>query len=113
MLALAGIYGWWLNTSKKPDDPSSWLLSFAILTKDAADPLTPIHERNPILLSSSSMAEWLDPDNLEDAEHTTQDLLIELANESDEIAGQVEFWPVGVEVGNVWNNVPELIVRPK
>jgi putative SOS response-associated peptidase YedK len=50
------------------------------------------------------MAEWLDPDNLEDAEHTTQDLLNELANESDEVAGQVEFWPVAVEVGNVRNN---------
>ena len=43
------------------------------------------------------MTEWLDPDNLEDPENTTQDLLNELANESDEIAGQVEFWPDSVE----------------
>jgi putative SOS response-associated peptidase YedK len=55
------------------------------------------------------MAEWLDPDNLEDAEHTTQDLLNELASESDEIAGQVEFWPVSVDAGNVRNNGPLLI----
>ena len=55
------------------------------------------------------MAEWLDPDNLEDAEHTTQDLLNELANESDEIASQVQFWPVGVEAGNVRNNSVTLI----
>jgi hypothetical protein len=55
------------------------------------------------------MAEWLDPDNLEDAEHTTQDLLNALADESDEIAGQVEFWPVAVEVGNVRNNILGLI----
>jgi hypothetical protein len=55
------------------------------------------------------MAEWLDPDNLEDAEHTTQDLLNELASEPDEIAGQVEFWPVGVEVGNVRNLGSRLI----
>jgi putative SOS response-associated peptidase YedK len=96
------------SCEKTPDDASRWLLSFAILTKDAAEPLPPIHERNPILLSSSSLAEWLDPDNLEDDEHTTQDLLIELANESDEIAGQVEFWPVGVEVGNVRNNTVAL-----
>jgi putative SOS response-associated peptidase YedK len=109
MLALAGIYDWWLDPSKKPDDPSRWLLSFAILTKDAAEPLAPIHERNPILLSSSSMAEWLDPDNLEGAEHTTQDLLNEIANESDAIAGQVEFWPVGVGVGNVRNQGESLI----
>jgi hypothetical protein len=50
------------------------------------------------------MAEWLDPENLEDPDNTTQALLNELADESDEIAGQVEFWPVGVEVGNVRNN---------
>ena len=109
MLALARIYDWWLDPTKKQDDPSRWLLSVAILTKDAAEPLAPIHERNPILLSESSMTEWLDPDNLEDPENTTQDLLNELANESDEIAGQVEFWPVGVEVGNVRNTSSNLI----
>jgi hypothetical protein len=49
------------------------------------------------------MAEWLDPDNLEDPENTTQDLLNEIANESDNIAEQVLFWPVGVEAGNVRN----------
>ena len=40
---------------------------------------------------------------------TTQDLLNELANESDEIAGQVEFWPVSTDAGNVRNNSPALI----
>ena len=110
MLALAGIYDWWLDPAKKPDDASRWLLSFAILTKDAAEPLAQIHERNPILLSSSSMAEWLDPDNLEDPENTTQTLLNQLAEESYQVAAEVEFWPVSVEVGNVRNNSPELIV---
>jgi putative SOS response-associated peptidase YedK len=109
MLALAGIYDWWLDPSKKPADPTRWLLSFAILTKDAAEPLAPIHERNPILLSSSSMAEWLDPENLEDPDNTTQSLLNELAEESDQVAAELEFWPVGVEVGNVKNNSPILI----
>jgi hypothetical protein len=55
------------------------------------------------------MAEWLDPDNLEDPENTTQALLDELAEESDQVAAEVEFWPVGVEVGNVRNQGPELI----
>jgi putative SOS response-associated peptidase YedK len=109
MLALAGIYDWWLDPSKKPNDPSRWLLSFAILTKDAAAPLAPIHERNPILLSASSMSEWLDPDNLEDAEHTTPDLLRELSDESDRVAAEVEFWPVGTEAGSVRNNSSSLI----
>jgi len=55
------------------------------------------------------MAEWLDPDNLEDPENTTQALLNELAQESDQVASEVEFWPVGVEVGNVRNNSSELV----
>jgi putative SOS response-associated peptidase YedK len=109
MLALAAIYDWWLDASKNPDDPSRWLLSFAILTKDAAEPLAQIHERNPILLSSSSMAEWLDPDNLEDPDNTTQALLNELAEESDQVAAEVEFWPVSVDAGNVSNNSSSLI----
>jgi putative SOS response-associated peptidase YedK len=71
MLALAGIYDWWLDPAKKPDDPSRWLLSFAMLTKDAAEPIAPIHATNPILLSSSPTTQWLDPENLENAEHTT------------------------------------------
>jgi len=55
------------------------------------------------------MAQWLDPDNLEDPENTTQDLLNELSSESDEIAGQVEFWPVSTDAGNVRNNGSNLI----
>ena len=59
------------------------------------------------------MTEVLDPENLEDPESTTEDLLNGLANESDEIAGQVVFWPVGVEAGNVRNNNSELVVPEK
>jgi putative SOS response-associated peptidase YedK len=79
------------------------------LTKDAAAPLAPIHERNPILLSESAMTEWLDPSNLEDPEATTQDLLDDLSFESDQVAAQVQFWPVGAEVGNGRNNGESLI----
>jgi hypothetical protein len=57
------------------------------------------------------MTEWLDPDNLEDPEHTTQDPLNELSSESDEIAGQVEFWPVSTDAGNVRNNSQAQIKR--
>jgi sulfur carrier protein ThiS len=51
----------------------------------------------------------LGPDNLEDAEHTTPDLLQELSDESDRVAAAVEFWPVGVEAENVRNNSSSLI----
>jgi hypothetical protein len=56
------------------------------------------------------MAEWLDPDNLQDPENTTQALLNELAEESDQVAAEVEFWPVGDEVGNGRNAGAQLIV---
>ena len=104
MLALAGIYDRRLDPTKPADDPTRWLLTFAT-------PLAPIHERNPLLLSESTMTEWLDPSNLEDPENTTQDMLDELSYESDQVAAQVEFWPVGVEVGNVRNQTPNLISR--
>lgn len=55
------------------------------------------------------MAEWLDPDNLEDPENTTQDLLNELANELVHIAEQVFLWPVSVDVRNVRNRGSSLI----
>ena len=57
------------------------------------------------------MTEWLESENLEDPESTTQDLLNELANESDEIAGKVEFWPVSTDAGYVRNNGERLINR--
>jgi putative SOS response-associated peptidase YedK len=59
--------------------------------KDAAEPLAPIHERSPILLSSSFIAEWLNPDNLEVPDNTTQALLKVLAEESDQVAAEVGF----------------------
>jgi len=56
------------------------------------------------------MAEWLDPDILEDPENTTQAHLNELAEESDQVAAEVEYSPVGIEVGNVRHNSESLVV---
>ncbi len=52
----------------------------------------------------------MNPKSLEDAEHTTHDLLNELANESDEVARQVELRPVGAEAGNLGKQSASLIV---
>jgi len=57
------------------------------------------------------MAEWLDPEHIEDPENTTQDLLNELAHESDEIAGQVEFSHVSTDGGNVRNKSHKLLEK--
>jgi putative SOS response-associated peptidase YedK len=63
--------------------------------------LAPTHERNPILLSESTMAEWLDPNNLEEAELTTQDFLREISDESDRIAAELEFCSADRRTGNI------------
>jgi len=55
------------------------------------------------------MAEWLDPDNLEDPENSTQALLNQLAEESDQVAAELEFWQVSPDAGNVRNNSSALI----
>jgi hypothetical protein len=55
------------------------------------------------------MAQGLHPENLEDPDNTTQALLNELAEESDQVAAEVEFWPVSVDVGNVRNNNSNLL----
>jgi len=55
------------------------------------------------------MSEWLYQDNLKDAVHTTQGLIKELANASDEIVDQVECRPVGVVFGNAIGKTKDLI----
>ena len=85
LLALAGTHDWWLDTSK---NQLTLLVGFYPLQsspKNAAEHLTPIHGRNPILLSSSSMAEWQDPHNIENSENTTRVLINEHAEESDQV----------------------------
>jgi putative SOS response-associated peptidase YedK len=104
MLALAGLYEWWLDPAKAADDPSRWLLSATTLTKHTAPELEHIHDRNPVLLSGDSIDAWLDPHEVGD-----QDLLDGIAAESDHVAAEVEFYKVDAAVGAVRNNSAELI----
>ncbi len=105
MLALAGLYEWWRDPSKSNDDPSRWLLSATTLTKDTAPELAHIHDRNPVLLTPETLDAWIDPHNLGE-----QSLLDAIAQESDLVAGEVEFHKVNTAVGSVKNNSPELIL---
>ena len=106
MLALAGIYEWWADPSKPANDPNRWLLSASLITKHTAPELEHIHDRNPVLLSPDTIEEWLDPHVIGD-----QDLLDAVAADSNRVASEVEFYPVGQDVGKVAINGPELI-RP-
>lgn len=104
MFALAGLYEWWLDSSKDAKDPTRWLLSATTLTKDSCPELAHIHDRNPVLLTPETLDAWIDP-HIEGDE----DLLKAVASESDIVAAEAEFWPVSAEVGKVRVNLPELI----
>ena len=48
---------------------------------------------------------------MRDPDNTTQALLDALTEESDQVAAEEEFWPVGVDAGNV-RNKSELLISP-
>ena len=104
MFALAGLYEWWLDPSKPANDPNRWLLSATTLTKDSVPELAHIHDRNPVLLTPATFEAWIDPHIEGD-----QELLDAVAAESDVVAGEAEFYPVGQDVGAVRNNSADLI----
>ena len=106
MLALAGLYEWWLDPTKAKDDPSRWLLSATTLTKHTAPELAHIHDRNPVLLSAETFDAWIDPHIEGDA-----DLLAAMAEGSDQVASEALFHKVSTDVGKVRINEPDLI-RP-
>lgn len=104
MFALAGLYEWWADPAKDAKDSSRWLLSATTLTKHTAPELAHIHDRNPVLLSPDTFEAWLDP-HIEGDE----DLLRAVSIDSDLVAGEAEFFKVGLEVGKVSNNNESLI----
>jgi len=106
MLALAGLYEWWLDPTKAADDPTRWLLSATTLTKHTAPELEHIHDRNPVLLSAETIDTWLDPNEIGD-----QEMLDAVAEDSDRVIAETDFFKVDAAVGAVRNNSPELI-RP-
>lgn len=61
LFALAGLW----NVAKRPDD--AWLVSYAIVTRDAAPAIAAIHDRMPLLVPRELWAAWLDPEREGDA----------------------------------------------
>jgi putative SOS response-associated peptidase YedK len=57
-----------------------------------------------VLLSPDTFEAWLDPHIVGD-----EALLMAVANDSDLVAGEAEFYKVGTEVGKVSNNSANLI----
>lgn len=103
-LLMAGLYEWWRDKGKADDDPSRWLLSFTILTRDSIGRLGSIHDRMPLFLDADHADAWLDPttDNVGDVLDAAIDAAPALADTLDDHV-------VSTAVGNVRNNSPDLI----
>lgn len=61
VLAFAGLYEFWRDPTRSPDDPDRWLTTTTIVTAAATGGLAEIHERRPVALRPEHWDAWLDP----------------------------------------------------
>jgi len=97
-LAMAGVWERWLGPDK---DQAEALHSVAVVTTEANEFMSQIHDRMPVFLPPSEWEQWLDPD-IDDTE-ALQRLLVPAPE------GLLTAHPVDPKVGNVRNRGPELI----
>lgn len=102
VLAMAGLYEFWRDPERDPEDPDSWLRTVTILTTSATDDLGRIHDRMPMCVQREQWTQWLDPD-LSDVPQIRS-----LARPA--APGWLAAYPVSTQVNSVRNNGPELLV---
>jgi putative SOS response-associated peptidase YedK len=94
IFAFAGLWDRW-----KSWDTEQSLETYTIVTTDPNELLLPIHNRMPVILKPSDYERWLKPG---DPQHLPIDLLRPFD------ADAMKAWKVSSDVGNVWNDRPEL-----
>ncbi|MDT8911564.1 SOS response-associated peptidase [Amycolatopsis sp. PS_44_ISF1] len=99
-IAFGGI---WESWRPKDDAAAEPLITFSIITTDAAGQLTDVHHRMPLIVPSGHWADWLDPDR-EDVDGL-------MVPTPPSIVESLELRPVSSLVNNVRNNGPELLER--
>jgi putative SOS response-associated peptidase YedK len=104
ILAFAGIYELWRDSSVPDDDERAWYWSAAIITTDATDGIGRIHDRTPMVIAPESWADWLDPANNE-----KEVLLATMLPATSPGAGGLTSHPVSMAVNSVRNNGPDLV----
>lgn len=97
-LAMAGVWERWMGPDK---DRAEALHSVAVVTTQANEFMSQIHDRMPVFLPPSAWEQWLDPD-VDDTE-ALQRLLVPAPE------GLLTAHPVDPKVGNVRNRGSELI----
>lgn len=100
VLALAGIYEFWRDPDRDPDDPFAWLTTYAVVTTSAEAGLDRIHDRMPLALPRDRWDAWLDPSVTD-----PDDVRPLLAPPP---VGELVAVPVSTQVNDVRNNGPEL-----
>jgi len=98
--AFAGLWEVWRGPDR---DGSETLRSTTIITTAANESMAAVHDRMPVILPASAWDEWLDPTN--DDIETLGRLLVPAP------AHLTVMHPVGLDVGNVRNQGPQLIER--
>jgi len=100
-IAFAGVYEFWRDRSADENDPTAWVVSYAIVTTAAEPGMDRIHDRQPVVLDRDRWADWLDPD-MQDPDEVRS--LLESPG-----PGRFEAWPIGKAVGATLNNGPQLL----
>ena len=93
-LAFAGLFEDWVG----PDGP---MRTFCLLTQDAVQALSSIHDRMPVIVQPNAWQRWLDP-----ACATVHELLDEVLVTS---STGLEVYPVSTQVNRPGNDDPSLI----
>jgi len=96
LFAFAGLYEFWVNPEGQRIDTCS------ILTTEANDTISKIHQRMPVILKPEDQALWLDKSRQDPRE--IQHLLKAYP------AQDTSYFPVSQTVNNVCNNSPECLV---
>lgn len=102
-LAMAGILTAWPDKTKADDDPDRWVLSTAIITRDAHVSPGEVHDRMPACLTPASYEAWLDP--AVDADSA----LALLDEDSLTVAHSLTHYEVSTRANSVRNDDPGLI----
>jgi putative SOS response-associated peptidase YedK len=101
LLAMAGLYEFWRDPAREPEDADAWVFSVTIMTTTAEDALGHVHDRMPLMVDPAGWSAWLDPHRDDPA--VVRDLLIPAR------PGLLEAYPVSRAVNDVRNEGAHLI----
>jgi len=96
VLAMAGLWAVW-----KDPESGLWVPSAAVITTDANEFVSTIHDRMPVLLPREAWDDWLDPE-LDDRDY----LLSLLVPAPDDV---LAMYPISTRVNNVRNEGADLL----